>query len=574
VRRLPILGCAAALSVALALVFLYGVRDPWWSSADPDGMYVGSSLNILLGNHTGYLDHPGIPTQDALALGFGAEYMIEKAAGKVDSRQAFADKQLLELDRARPLYRGWSVAIFLGGVLLVYWTLARFLGHWTWGLAGGLLFVATPELVEISYLLRPDAGLIALSLAIAVLVATALERRSAWRYVAAAALLGLTMMVKLAAVGLAVPLALAAVWRPPPAGWSRDLLEGAGRWLRRHVFWLAPVAIGWIALCVVFNRDRLPVLTNDDQRHVLTNGGAALGGFLLCAAVAEGLRLPWARRLFSGFNALLLLAFTAGLALPASLILDDGIQAVFAIWDSLTGGRVNQDIDLFSDVSLDLFTRYPLRAFALVFALAVGAAVVGARRRTWWPALLALGSLVLAVMAAARYSYYYYYGPAYAVALPGALWLLRGRRAAVPPAGWAVVAALALPLFFHLDRPVATEKALNADAQRLADRLLKPGEVILAQPYFPIEDVRYDGVVDGFVDYVPATYPYRFLEAGSARVAERGLKPRYYVAPIREVQGIPDGARVDLGHGVSYVLRPTSISWGPHGRYGVAEIVG
>ncbi len=571
--RGSLLGCAAALAVALAVVLLQPMGEPWWINADPDGAYVGSSLNILIGNHTNYLDHPGLPTQDALALGFGAEYLIDKARGDVHGRQSFVDRQFLDLNRARPLYRGWAIALFVGGAALVYWTLALFLGRWTWGLAGTLLYIGTPGIAQIAFSLRPDTGLTALCLVIAVLIATAFERRSVARYARAAVLLGLALMTKLPAIGLGLPLAVAALWRPPTRGWARPLANRAGRWVRRHALWVVPVTAAWISLCVLFNRERLPILTNNPQRHVLENGGAVVGGVVAAAVIAERFRLAGARRLFSGFNALLLLAFMAGLALPATLILDDGIQSVAAMWQSLTGGRVNANIAWFADFRFASLFQSPLRAFTLVFVLAVVSVVVGARRRIWWPALLALGALVLAISAAARYSYPYYYAPAYAASIPGALWLFKERRRVFLLVPCLVVLLVTVSVFQHLQTSPRSEEAVNTDAQHLADRLLKPGEVILATPNFPIEDLRFDGLVAGFVDYTPPTYPYRFLPVGSKRLTERHLRPGYYIAPAAEISAIPASARVDLG-GASYVLEPLPITWGPGDSYGVAKIAG
>jgi hypothetical protein len=573
VVRIPLLACGAALVVALAVVFLQPVDEPWWIHADPDGAYAGSSLNILLGNHTNYLDHPGLPTQDGVALGFGAKYLIDRAGGSVESRQKFVDRQLLNLDRGRLVYRGWAIAVFVGGAALVYWTLALFLGHWTWGLAGSLLYLGAPAIADRAFGLRPDAPLAALCVAIAVLIATAFTRRSAGRYAWAAALLGLALTLKLPAIALIVPLGVAALWRPPEPGWARPLLGRVGSWVRRHGYWLVPLVAAWVYLCVVFNRERLPVFTNDMQRQVVESWGAVLGGFVVFGAIADRLHLPGATRLFSRFTALVVVAFTAGFAVPASLVLDDGIQSVAAMWDSLMGGHVNANIPAFADFTFNSLLEFPIRAATLVLALAIGGAIVGGRRRIWWPMLLVVGALLLAVMAAARLSYPNYYAPAFAVALPPALWLLKAGRASVPLAGWAVVLAVIVPVFLHLDRSVRNEVAVNAAAQDLAGRLLKPGEVILAPYDIPIEDVRYDGLVDGFVDYVPPTYPYRFLQIGSPRLTERHLTPRYYVASAAEISTISPGASVDLG-GVSYVLRPLSIHWGPDGGYGVAQIAG
>jgi hypothetical protein len=127
-RRRWTVGAILAVAGAALTLSLQPIRSSWWSFADPDGAYVGSSLNIL-DNHTNHLDHPGLPTQDALALAFGAQYLVEKATGDHDSRQAFADETMLDLDDARWLYRGWASVLFLGSALLVYVLVGRLLGH-------------------------------------------------------------------------------------------------------------------------------------------------------------------------------------------------------------------------------------------------------------------------------------------------------------------------------------------------------------------------------------------------------------------------------------------------------------
>jgi hypothetical protein len=179
-------GCVLAPAAALLVVAVQPIRAPWWQWADPDGAYVGNSLNILDGNHAYYLDHPGLPAQDALALGFGAEYLAGKTTGSFDSRQAYVNDRMLDLDQTRALYRAWAIALFLGATLIAYVVVALLLGHWTWGLAGSLLIVSAPGLGPSSFLLRPDSALAGLCLGVGFLTVTAFDKRSALRYTAAA----------------------------------------------------------------------------------------------------------------------------------------------------------------------------------------------------------------------------------------------------------------------------------------------------------------------------------------------------------------------------------------------------
>jgi hypothetical protein len=573
VRRLgPVAGALAALAAAAILVALQPVREPWWHWADPDGAYVGNSLNILDGNHTYYLDHPGLPTQDALALGFGAQYLLDR--GSYDSRQAFVDDRLLDLDAARPLYRTWAIGLFLLSTLIVYLAVGRLLGHWTWGLAGALLFVSAPGLGPISFILRPDAMVAALCVAVGFFAVTGFERASALRYTAAAALLGFAMTWKLVAIGMVVPLVVAALWHSPGPDWFREVGRGLRSRARRHVFWLAPLAVAWLVLCIVFNRERLPIVQTDDQREILVGGATLLLGYAALAFVAERFRVPWAERVFRLVYAWLGLAFVVGLALPASLVLDDGIQMLVAMKETLTGGRVNEDIEPFENFTWDQVSRYPLAGAAVVVALGLVAGAVGLVRRTYWPLLLALGSLVLASMAAARYSYDYYYAPAFAVALPAALWLFRRPgRVGTPFYVWVPVAALLAWTVSEVQSwEQGREAETNASAQALADELLQPGEVVLVNDYStPIEDVRFDSLVDGFADYVPA-FPYRYVNRPQT-AAEQQLTPRYVASTAGELPPPGERASTTIAGVGPYVIEGTEWRFGPGDAYGIARIV-
>ncbi len=567
-----VLGYLAVALAALGLA-LPDSGAPWWIYADPDGAYVGSSLNILIGNHTSYLDHPGLPTQDALALGFGAWYLVDRARGNDEDRTAFVDRRMLDVDGSRWLYRGWAILTYTLGAVLVSILMGRLLRHWTWGVAGGVLFLATPGIAEIAHRLRPDAILSALAVAIAYLVATGFERRSAARYLAASAVFGLAMTVKIAVLWAAVPLALAALWRPPEQGWHRRVARSLGQLSRPA--WLAIIAcsVVWLALCLRLNRERLPVLTNDDQRAVVLDAAVLLAGLVAATVVSRRFRLPWAERIFSPLTVALVLAFALGVFLPASLILDDGIQAVVAAAESISGGRVNAHVDAFADFRLDAFFRFPLLAATIVFALSVAAAVVGYRRRVYWPLLLTTAVVPLTVVAAARFSFDYYDAPAYAFALPGALWLLARGSPRVGLRQALVVALVAVPLLGDLGTEETNQIPTGVAAAALADRILRPGEVILAPLDIPIEDTRWVAFVDGFSDYAPP-YAARFVPDGSWQLATKeGLTPAFLVGKAAELP--PEGTTAEVsivGQG-PFVVRRLPLAWGPGDAYGVARIL-
>lgn len=565
-------GAVLAVFAAALMVWLQPMRASWWHFADPDGAYVGSSLNILLGNHTNYLDHPGLPTQDALALGFGAEYLARRLTGASETRQEFAEQKMLDLDGARWLYRGWAIALFLGATGLVYIVLTRLLGHWTWGVAGSLAFVAGPGLGAVSFLLRPDAALSALCLAVGYFVVTGFSERSTLRYAGGAALLGLAMTVKLTAIGMAVPLVVAAVWRAPVREPFRQTVAPIGRWARQNALLLVPVAVAWLVLCWLFNRERLPVVQTDDQRSILITGATFLVGYAVFAYAVERFRIPWADRMFRLTYAWILFAFVVGLFLPASLVLDDGVQMLVAIKESLTGQRVNEGIEPFENFTLDSLRAWPLNVMVVVVALGAVAGALGIVRREYWPTLLALGSLVLAVMAAARYSYDYYYAPAFTVALPAVAWLFRrsGRMAAPIYVLAATVALYGFALTKVQTWQPPQDATVNASAQELADELLAPGEVVLVgNYYFPIKDVRFGSLVDTFVDHVPE-YPYRFLTQLRI-VAERQLVPAYVVGGD-ELPDAGETTGIEL-EGRPFVVEGLARRWGPAQQFRIARIV-
>jgi hypothetical protein len=571
-RRGTAVGAVLAVAAAALMVWLQPVRAPWWSFADPDGAYVGSSLNILLGNHTNHLDHPGLPTQDALALAFGTEYIARRVTGDEQGRQAFAESKMLDLDDTRRLYRSWAVALFLGAALVVFVVVARLLGHWTWGLGGSLAFVAAPGLGALSFLLRPDAAMSALCLAGGYFLVTGFAESSTLRYAASSALLGLALTMKLSALGMVVPLVVAAAWRPPAREPFRQMLGPLAAWARRHVLWLVPVALAWLIVCWIFNRERLPIVQTDDQRDLLVTGATIVGGYTAFAYLAERFRIPWADRIFRLAYAWILIAFVAGLFLPASLVLDDGVQMLVAMKESLTGHRVNEGIEPFESFTLDSLRAWPLNAMVVVVVLGVAAGVLGVLRRQYWPLLLALGSVVLALMAAARYGYDYYYAPAFTVAIPGALWLFRrsGRAAAPVYVLAATVAFYGYALTKVQTSQPPQEEAINASAQALADELLAPGEVILVgHAYAPIEDVRFGSFVDGAVDHVPE-YPYRFLSSlGIA--GERQLTPKYVVGGA-ELPQAGQTAAVQLD-GRPFTVEGLARTWGPAKEFRLARVV-
>ena len=195
-------------------------------------LHGGSALNLLLGDDVTFVDHPGLPLTEA----DGDHVRRRRAprrgrAVRVDARHAYVDRTLLDLDgtRAASSAASPSLVYLLGRAALVPPLRARLFGHWTWGLAAGLLWAAAPGLSRC----RSSCGRTCRSpccrSCFAYALGRGLQTRAPGSYVAAAALVGVAAMMKLHALGLIAPVLLAAVWRPPDGGWERVVASARRR---------------------------------------------------------------------------------------------------------------------------------------------------------------------------------------------------------------------------------------------------------------------------------------------------------------------------------------------------------
>lgn len=561
-----------AVGLAAGLIALQPVTSPWWITADADAVYTASGLSLLVGNHTKYLDHPGLPEQEALEGVFGAQYLVQRATGsRTGNAQAFATDTLLHLDRARPAYRALAIAFYLLGVALTFVLLARLLGHWSWGFAGSLLWLAAPGLLEIAIQIRPDALLCALVVASGYLVAQAAERRDPWLFSLAAIVIGFAVTVKLPAAALALPLLIAVVWRHPAYDWPERLAANARGALRRQRTWLAPLSGVLLAIAIAFNLNRPAFVFTGEQRTLVLTLLAMVGGYGVCALVVRRSKLVGAR-LFDPFYAVVAIGAVLGLALPIAFDPEDGFQMLVSIRDSLVGRGVNQGIAPFSRIT-DSFTTFPLEQGAIVFVVAMVAVAVGLWRRAPIPIIFGSASALLEIMALARAQEAYYYAPGYVAAIPAALWLFRGStKPAVPLFVWPLIAIVVLPQLQHVragTRLYRSEEQPAAALQRTVAPLLRPGVVILTPIAVP--DTRFEF---GQYGSVQPDYPFRFAPPEPRfiqMIESRGLKIRYYAGPAAlDVNGVAD---VDLnGLGTFRVRRLTRFD-DPQDGIGVLEIL-
>jgi Dolichyl-phosphate-mannose-protein mannosyltransferase len=518
IRLAPALALAGVLAWSGLLVSSQPVRSPWWTYADADATYTATALNLTYRNsRIHYLDHPGLPLHELLATSF----VVERLVRGLSEDEFFTDR-MLNLDSTRPLFRGWAIFFYLLGAALSFLTATRLLGHWTWGLAAGLLWTAAPGLVAMSIQYRADVLLSVVTIAVSYTIVRAALLRSAGLYLAAGLLLGLAVTVKLHAAGLIVPLAIAALWRPPPQDWYAPLRENAFAFVRRRSFLVGAGVFAWLALVVTFNAPRVPFTPTAEQLSLVAVGA---GVILVLLAVNR-------------FYGALAAAIAGGIAVSAVIVLQDGLQMLVVVTRGLTGGGINEDVAPFT-ASLEQLRGFPLRQAAFVFLLAAVAAAVGLVRREPTPVLLFSGAAVMAIMAQARLGATHYFAPAYVLSVPAALWLLRtGRRGArASVLVWPMVALIVLPQYQHrrdAGNTAAAFAAREEPALRTVERRLEPGEVALVPGSWPHPDNRYFESVYLYSEHTP-DYEYHFLPDYAPALAyanQHGLRPRYFVGPV------------------------------------------
>lgn len=543
---MPVAAFVAAIAVSIGILAAQPMRSPWWTYADADAAYTGSSLNLLLGVRLRYIEHPGLPLEELGTVAFGAEYLAKRLTGTTKSRHAFVDEQMLHLDRARPVFRGLAIAIYLLGAALSFVLLARMFRHWAWGFAGALLWIAAPGLAAMSIQFRPDVGLAVLILGFAYLIGRALDSRTPWYFLFAGVVLGFATMLKLHAAGAVPALVLAGLWRPPPRESLSMMRVRARAFLARRRLAVAATSALCLAVALALNVIRAP--------FDLTSTQVTLG---LAVAVLGILSVTLALlvRPLAGVG-LGVAGFTLGLAIPVAFDIADGLQALVNIRAGLTGGGINKGVPAFV-MPLHQLVEDPLKEPFVVFIIAGVAAVIGLVRREPKPVVWFVGAAVLGVMAVARIGAPHYFAPAYILAVLGALWLLRERREIGVLAACILVAYAAWPTWQHRHGPAqeaAKFAALVAPAKAYLAAHERPSEIAFVNSYWPFADSRYFELVEYYVTYTPA-YPYKELTGsryGGLFAGSRGLQPRYFVGP--QVEGMTDRHKLTIELG-TYTAR-------------------
>lgn len=523
----------AVLVVAAILIASEPVTAPWWINADADGTYSASALNVISGDRSRYFDHPGLVNQELLAVTFGFQALPSGGASR-----AWATGEIAHLDRARPVFRGWAIALFLAGAVLSYAVMKRLFGHWSWGVAGGLLWLAQPDLTD-SIQIRPDVLLAALMLAAGYLIVTGWERRSAFRYVVAAAIAGVALMDKVHAVALIPALILATVLGYPGSDWSTKLKEEAKAFLRRRWLPVGLAAALWVVVFFVLNGHRLSFSTAGADWTLLGLTLFVLFDYWLATwLVQRFVRWRVARRMFDPLYLTLVAALAVGVALPLFLMLNSSLWILSLTLQSLAGSNINSGIKPFTNVYATV-TSFPVLEAMIVVAVACAAAVVGIARRNAWPVLWFSAAGTATVLAMARSGESRYYAPGYVLAIPAALWLLRRGRATVAPVlVWVLVLGVLVPTFIHMRddaHEAHRDETQSAAATQLADKLLGPNQCALVSGYYyPVADARWWSLVADYI-YSPPNYPFRFvpdISGAIGSVTSEGEHAAYYIGPL------------------------------------------
>jgi len=533
-RRWAVLALATVVALAVVVVGAQPLRSPWWTYADADAAYTASALNLLLGEPVTYLDHPGLPVTESATLLFGIDALVEERSLAASDRTAYADARLLDLDRARPVFRGLAIAFYFAGVLLSFLLVTRLFGHWMWGFAAGLLWLAAPGLVAMSIQLRPDVLLAVLCLVFGYFVARGLETRQTATYAGAAFVAGLAFMVKVHAVGLILPLGLALAWRRPLDDWRPNPR--------------AALAVG-LALAVpaaLLNWARGPIDLTVAQWQVLA---ALVAGGVVAVVLAQVSAVG-----------VVAAALVAGVAVPIALDVPDGLQGLVRAAEPALGTGVQEGIEPFSTPISRIDDIVGPRVVAL-FLLAAVAGVVGLIRREPQPVVWAAGAIAMGVLVFTRPPNVHYFAPAFVLSTLCVLWLFHRGRNAGRLLVWPVVLLLAWPAYRDREAPAAEAErfaGVVAASKAVVDARLQPGEFAYVPSYWPFPDARHYELVQLYVSHVPP-YTYRYLPA-TARAREfaqtRSLRPRYYVGPLAvDVSG---DARVTLGDAGTYTVRRLS----------------
>jgi hypothetical protein len=434
-----------ALLAVVALVLAFQpLRSAWWAGGDWEAVYPTGGLSLMRGNQPGFEVHPGYPIQQTLGVAFTLGSLV---ASPGDTREERAVAFYRDFDSTRPYARTLAVALYAGSALLVLVVLARLFRSWTFGFAGAVLFLAAPGLINLAVAISPDSLLGALSITSVALLVAWFRARRPEALVGAAAAIGFAVTVKIHAVGLLAPLALALLLRPPAAADWDAIATSASAFVSRRRLLLGGAAAVWLAATAYF--------TATGPRPVgleLAWTAAALAAAAAAVAVLAAKRRT---RLLGAIAA----ALVAGAVVPNLLYLG-ALPGLFAdMWRNSTGA---------GELPIDPFAGAlaPPRPWLPLVAVAGVGLWLALRDRDREALLWAAAAVAMGVLAAARLGLLHYWAPAIALSVP--LALATAARVPRPQLAAAALLALAVLPFYRgleptYDRKRATDEVEAAN---------------------------------------------------------------------------------------------------------------
>ena len=108
--RLTWLTVGLAAVLTLVVVGSQPVRAPWWLYGDADATYTASSIDLAAGEHTFYLDHPGMPLQDLMAMTVETRYLAHKLVHEHTTPHGYASPFAQAIDVARHPHIAGTIA--------------------------------------------------------------------------------------------------------------------------------------------------------------------------------------------------------------------------------------------------------------------------------------------------------------------------------------------------------------------------------------------------------------------------------------------------------------------------------
>lgn len=546
--RVKLARCAIVLA-ALALL-LTRPLSPWWLSADCDANYLASAVNLLLGQPTEKLDHPGLPLQALLAASLALDHAFRSMSSGL-TLEAYGDALLLDMTPALWIVRAWAILFFLAAMLTTFEVCRRVFNCIGAGVAGAVLFAACPGSLSHATTFRPEAPLNVLNLLSVMLLAHSVRLRSPGRLLAACLLLGAAVTVKVHSIALLPLVGLALAWLcalNPPRAWEgfRSLLPPCG--LRMLIGLTAP----YLALVLWMNTRRT---SHGIDARILAGVGA---GVLWLGVTAASQSLRQASRavrcLLHPLIPAALLAGLAGVLLANACFVDELTPMARTLWWTISGAQNRGSLGpaRLAESLWRQWSQTPLLACAPILAL-IAAGIWTSRRRQPTETMFFAGAFLLmfalAVLRGAVHPSPHHYGPALVLAIPLAVGALRSMGTASKPPQlveaprrFRIRSVMPTALLFAICAwpAVASERGARGQADRcraideltaLCEATRRPGEVVLCDYWAQNADAAHFMQIRDYAFYCPdrAYAALPDTPPGLRYAALRGLRPAFYL---------------------------------------------